>query len=122
MKAEISSRYEVLYGNATQEAMDYKRKMLRLFLSNGRAIQTRRILLIICPNGEWRSTKIQYYVALGGPGREMTESEILEHLTNLVLLSTSACSFLISMGEIQIGCCDLVKSNMHRRTAGRRFP
>ena len=86
LKDEIKSRWEHLYGCAPDEALQYKSKILRLFVSNGRSVQVRRVLLILCPNGDWRSSTVQFYTTPGSVWEGASEQDILEHLTKLDLL------------------------------------
>jgi hypothetical protein len=91
LKAEIASRLQILHGRASQDAIEYKKKILRLFLSHGRSVQTRRILLILCPNGDWRESNVQFYVDLGGPAALTNRRTILQHITSLGLHMKFVC-------------------------------
>ena len=59
---EILSRLEVLEGAPTAEAEAYKKHVLRLFVTNGPRAATRRALLLVFPNGDWRAPCVQYYL------------------------------------------------------------
>lgn len=80
MREEIASRFEVKSGTPSREAQSYKCAILQTFVRHGTCVATRRILLVLCPNGDWRAPKVQYYVA---PGKlEATnQSTLLEHVT-----------------------------------------
>lgn len=62
---EIASRFVIKSGKPSQEALRYKRGVLRLFVSHGACLAQRQILLVLCPNGDWRSRKVEHFVAPG---------------------------------------------------------
>lgn len=80
LKEEIASRFEVLHGQPSRDAINYKEQMMRIFVQHGAHVPMRQILLAVCPNGDWRSAKVQYYVQQG-PGQPQTEEAMLEHVT-----------------------------------------
>ena len=71
LRQDIFSRLKILSGVAPPEAVEYRRKALRLFLSHGRAVEARRALLAVLPNGEWRSRNVQHYTTAGEVDRAM---------------------------------------------------
>eukprot|EP00930_Biecheleria_cincta_P095370 TRINITY_DN87333_c0_g1_i1.p1 TRINITY_DN87333_c0_g1~~TRINITY_DN87333_c0_g1_i1.p1 ORF type:complete len:1612 (-),score=257.34 TRINITY_DN87333_c0_g1_i1:89-4207(-) len=81
LRDEVASRLRILEGHPSEEAVQYKRDLLMLFVAHGAAVTTRRALLVLCPNGDWRSKYIEYYIQRGG-ARRLTEREaIVEHVT-----------------------------------------
>ena len=62
LKDEIASRLDIMTGWAPAVAIDYKKSICTLFVSNGKTIIHKRALLALCPNGEWRSSKIEHYL------------------------------------------------------------
>ena len=83
LREEIASRLEIIQGSPPQEVVDYKKQIVRLFVNHGNAVHTRRALLAICPNGDWRAENVQYYVPIvGGDFRADDKSGILEFLTH----------------------------------------
>lgn len=64
--------------------------MLKLFVSSGKHVAVRRTLLALCPNGDWRSHRVQYYVPLGAGG-QVDRRQVLRHLTTGVLTALCAC-------------------------------
>lgn len=86
---EVASRLQILHGRPPPEAMAHKRAVLQLFVSHGRNLPVKRMLLALCPNGDWRSPWVQYYVP---PLPTATEDKtvVLQHLvTGLV---TALCA------------------------------
>ena len=57
LREEIASRLEILQGTPPLDAVAYKKKVLRLFISRGAGAPMRRALLSLCPNGDWRAPK-----------------------------------------------------------------
>lgn len=90
---EVASRFELLCGQPSSAALEYKRVILSLFCSHGARVQTKRILLISGPNGEWRSDLIQFYVApsLGLISREAA----IAHVVKGLLLAFCSAQFSI---------------------------
>lgn len=80
LRAEIESRFEVRVGTAPRDAVRWKKAIMRLFVSHGASASARQVLLALCPNGDWRSPKVQHYVAPGRIGR-VDKNELLEHVT-----------------------------------------
>lgn len=79
LRAEVASRFEVRYGSPPLEAMRYKQHVLRLFVSHGPQLAMRRILLALCPNGDWRSEKVECYVTVGC---RHSERQLLDHVAS----------------------------------------
>ena len=52
LAAEIASRLEVLEGSAPREQHAYRHDILSIFATGGSKVLTRRILLLLCPNGD----------------------------------------------------------------------
>ena len=88
---EIDSRLQVRQGFPGRESIVYKQRAVRLFLQNGEAVLRRRLLLAVCPNGEWRSPHVEFWVNAATPPRLRDRACILEHLTQgLCLAFTSS--------------------------------
>ena len=62
---EIASRLEVLEGSCPPEAKAHKKRVLGHFIRHGASVATRRLLLVVGPNGDWRARCVQVYVPLG---------------------------------------------------------
>lgn len=91
LRAEIASRLEILKGVAPASAVEYKKKVMGVFVRHGGGVVKRRALLALCPNGEWRAPKVQYYVNPQIAGEITDPKVILSHLTNgLVMALASA--------------------------------
>lgn len=89
MREEIASRFRVLSGAPTQEAERHKQRVLRLFVSHGARLPMRRLLLSLCPNGDWRHDMVEYYPPIGQERR--TDEEYLEHVTAGVIAAVCSC-------------------------------
>lgn len=87
LKEEVASRLQILHGRPSADAKAYKQVAMRLFASNGRSVVLRRVLLSMCPNGDWREHRVQYYLPAGAT---VDEPAIREHLTNGLL--TALCA------------------------------
>ena len=72
MREEIMSRLQILHGKPSREAMQHKRAVLTLFCAHGRNLAVKKVLLLLCPNGDWRSEQVQFFLPLGAraPPRE----------------------------------------------------
>lgn len=66
LRDDLNRRLEILNGHPPPEAQEYNIKVLRLFASNGMGSGTRRALLALCPDGEWRR-KFNSTRGLGAP-------------------------------------------------------
>ena len=86
---EIRSRLDIRHGRPSREAMSYKAKVLQLFVSHGASLATRRALLLLAPNGDWRSQKVEFYVS-AGLGAISKREDVIEHLTSG--LTAALCS------------------------------
>jgi len=54
MRDEIADRLDIKFGRCPPDAVAHKKAVLRLFVSHGRKAMMRRLLLVLCPNGDWR--------------------------------------------------------------------
>lgn len=79
LREEVASRFEVRYGSPPMEAVQYKKRIFQLFVSHGSQLAMRRVFLALCPNGDWRSPRVEYYVP---PTSHHSEAELLEHVTS----------------------------------------
>ncbi len=73
LTAEISDRQVILHGAPSAEATAYKATVLRVFVTHGASIATKRLLLIMYPSGDWRASAVEFYVGAGSdapPDRE----------------------------------------------------
>lgn len=85
---EIASRFKVKHGSPTAEAKAYKMGVLRLFVSHGAQLAVRRLLLALCPNGDWRREEVEYYPP---PGRPRQPTEVyLKHVTAGLIIALSS--------------------------------
>lgn len=80
LKEEIASRFEVLTGKPPREALEHKRRVLQLFVAHGTELATRQVLLVLCPNGDWRARRVQHYVPADRAGA-VDRAALLEHVT-----------------------------------------
>ena len=103
LRAEIDSRLEVLNGNPPAEAIAYKKRVMRLFVSHGSAVATRRALLALCPNGEWRAPKVQYYVR-SSTSQPRSRAAILEHVTSGVMVALASAQPALYNRSKWTGC------------------
>lgn len=89
LREEVASRFVVKTGQPSLEATTHKRHVLRTFVRHGSSLATRRVLLSLCPNGDWRSSQVEHYVAPEQRGKH-SNTELLEHVT--VGLIVALCS------------------------------
>ena len=87
LRQEVASRFQVRYGAPPLEAVQYKKRVFQLFVSHGSKLAMRRVLLALCPNGDWRSPYVEYYVP---PTSQHTEAELLEHVTSGLIAALCA--------------------------------
>lgn len=87
LREEVSSRFIVRRGVLSEEASEHKRWILKLFVSHGQQLPMRRILLALCPNGDWRRAEVEYILA---PGQDWTREQALEHVTSGLLAALCA--------------------------------
>ena len=78
LRLEISSRWSLLHGWPPASAVAWKRRVLRMFVTHGNAIETRQTLLALCPNGEWRSQRVEFYLPTDGSFKFSDEDDIRE--------------------------------------------
>ena len=90
LRQEIASRLDVLHGSPPRSAMEYRRKLLRMFCTNGANIVTKRVLLTLLPNGDWRSRKVQFWVRHDTPRHLTSVESVLDHLTNGLTLALAS--------------------------------
>ena len=88
LRMEIASRLAVKDGLAPAGALQYKVAVCRLFVSHGRSVVTRRALLALCPNGEWRVSSVEYYH--GPRGRQLNDEAILDTLTEGLVVALAS--------------------------------
>ena len=68
--------------------MEHKEKVIALFVNHGARAATRRALLALLPNGDWRFENVQFYT---GSGLPLTDrGVILEHVTQGLILALSS--------------------------------
>lgn len=80
MRQEVESRFKVKHGRPSEAAKAYKVGVLRLFVSHGSRLGVRRLLLALCPNGDWRREEVEYYPPPGRP--EQPVEVYMEHVTS----------------------------------------
>lgn len=90
LREEIASRLVLRHGFPPKEAVEYKKKVLRVFVSHGTGVIVRRLLLILCPNGDWRSERIEYYIQESSPNALKDKELILEHLTSGLMVALAS--------------------------------
>lgn len=87
LREEVASRFRLRQGVVSEGALAYKRWVLKLFVSHGQQLPMRRVLLAMCPNGDWRSREIEYVLQ---PGQEWTREQALQHITSGLLAALCA--------------------------------
>ena len=88
---EIQSRLAVLPGRCSPSATEHKRRVLQLFCSHGASLVTKRLLLAIFPNGDWRSERIEHHV--GDQDIALLDrAAIAERMTIGILVALAASS------------------------------
>lgn len=95
LRDEIDSRLVVLHGTPPRAAVEYKKKVLRLFVANGAKVATRRALLALWPNGEWRNAAVEFYVRPGGLESDADRSVILERLSDGLVVALASSQPLV---------------------------
>ena len=89
---EISSRLVILEGQCSADAMSYKRFVLRRFVQNGANAISRRILLVLCPTGDWRSKRVEYVVSANTPPHLRDPANVTEFLTSGLMMALTSCT------------------------------
>lgn len=87
MRAEVSSRIVVRRGAPPAEAVQYKKAVLRLFVSHGAQLPMRRILLALCPNGDWRKEAVECYLPVG---KEYSHDNLVKFVSDGVVSALCA--------------------------------
>ena len=90
LKNEIASRMHIIYGRRPVEAVAHKKKQLSECLWRTGNLAVRRVLLAVCPSGDWRAQQVQCFVGAHLES-EADRNAILTHLTSgfsTALLST----------------------------------
>ena len=90
LRQEIESRLDIKEGYPSPDATRYKKMMLRVFSAPGDTSDSRRALLAMIPNGDWRSAKVEYLVRPGGPFKIEDRDDILQHLVDGLTLALAA--------------------------------
>ena len=90
LREEIATRLKIYSGRAPRAATQYKRNVLRIFCAPGDTSDSRRALLALIPNGEWRSPYVEYYVRPGGQFSIGDRDAILSHLTDGITLALAS--------------------------------
>ena len=92
MREEIASRIEVLDGHPPLAARVYKMCLLKVFASQGSCATTRRALLSLCPNGDWRSNNIEFYLRDSDTFSRADTGAIVKHVTNGLTVALAAAT------------------------------
>lgn len=133
LRAEVESRLQILHGRPPPGAENFKRAALHLFVSHGRNLAVRRMLLAMCPNGDWRCHEVQYYAPLGD-GAVVDPQSVLTHLTAGLLTALCACRPEVYPRHRWTGCdlatddlgileaCHGLLSTTYRRMVGDQQP
>ena len=90
LRQEIASRLEVLEGHASAEAVQYKQAMMQVFISGGVKTLKRRIVMALCPNGDWRSSKVQFFVGPHAPAYLRDFANACKFLTTGLMLALTS--------------------------------
>ena len=86
MRAEVASRLEVRVGKPSVDAQRHKRLIMRLFVSHGASASTRRSLLMLCPNGDWRAELVQHYVSVA-EAEALKFEDALDYVTDGLMVA-----------------------------------
>ena len=92
IREEVASRIDILDGHPPESASVYKVRLLRVFVSHGSGVITRRALLSLCPNGEWRSSKVQFYLRHSHQFSRAYSGAIVTHVANGLIVALAAAS------------------------------
>ena len=92
LRMEIRSRggVTVRVGAVSREARQHRELMLRLFAARGRCIIPKRVLLMLLPNGDWRSRQVEVYVSHSS---ELTPQEAEKMLANGLVTALAGAQF-----------------------------
>ena len=91
LKQEIDSRLEILHGYPPESCLRYKAMLMQVFAKQGTAVATRRCLLSLCPNGEWRSSRVEFYIAPGKEPAFRDRKSVLDHVVSGLTVALAAC-------------------------------
>lgn len=89
LREEIASRFEIRAGPISRDAVRHKKALLHLFVSHGPALAVRQVLLVLCPNGDWRAPKVQHIVPPGQLASANRE-DLLERVTAGIMTALAA--------------------------------
>ena len=94
LRLEIRSRGGVVVrvGSAPREALQHRELMLRLFASHGRSVLPRRVLLMLLPNGDWRSRRIEVFV---DDVSQLSAAEAERQLANGLVAALAGSTFQV---------------------------
>ena len=92
IRQEIRSRGGVIVrrGAASLEARRHRELMLRLFAARGRCILSRRVLLMLLPNGDWRQQQVEIFV---DHSSQLTQQEAERQLANGLVTALAGSQF-----------------------------
>lgn len=90
LKAEIQSRFSVRRGSPPQDAINHKKQLLTLFVMHGRRVSARQLLLVLCPNGDWRKPKVEFFPDIAA-GNFESEEQMLDHVTTGLVSALCSC-------------------------------
>ena len=92
IRLEIRSRGGVVVkiGAASREVRQHRELMLRLFAARGRCIISRRVLLMLLPNGDWCSRQVEVFV---GHRSQLTPQEAERQLANGLVTALAGSQF-----------------------------
>ena len=111
LRAEIESRFELLHGRLPPDALVHKRTMLSLFCRTGTNLAVRQLLMVLCPNGDWRAPKVQFYKPLQGPLSRATDEELLEHVVSGLMIALCSTMPEVYPRHRWVGC-DVALDNL----------
>ena len=89
MSEEVASRLEILNGAPPLSAVAYKRKLLQIFVRHGASVATKRLLLWLAPNGDWRSSRVQFYKRRDGRG-PVDRAAVVEYVSLGLLVALAS--------------------------------
>lgn len=79
LKEEVASRFVVKHGSPPASAVEHKKRIMRLFVSHGSQLAMRRMVLALCPNGDWRNPAVEYYLPAGA---QHSRQELIDHVAS----------------------------------------
>jgi hypothetical protein len=101
LAAEIRSRWKVKFGDPPASCLDYKRFVLKLFLAHCANKRERQLLLVLLPQGDWKSSQIDVWVR---PGQLSVKRILLHNLVSGLIRALVPSKLVIFKRNRWKGC------------------